>query len=25
VDDEIKAERVSTGVSAQTFCIVKSG
>ena len=25
VDGEIKAERVSTGVSAQTFCIVKSG
>jgi hypothetical protein len=25
VDDEIKAERDSTGVSAQTFCIVKSG
>ncbi len=25
VDGEIKAERVSSGVSAQTFCIVKSG
>lgn len=25
VDGEIKDERVSTGVSAQTFCIVKSG
>ena len=25
VDDVVKAERVSTGVSAQTFCIVKSG
>jgi hypothetical protein len=25
VDGEVKAERVSTGVSAQTFCIVKSG
>ena len=25
VDGELKAERVSTGVSAQTFCIVKSG
>jgi hypothetical protein len=25
VDDVIKDERVSTGVSAQTFCIVKSG
>jgi hypothetical protein len=24
VDDEIKAERTSTGVSAQTFCLVKS-
>ena len=25
VDGEVKDERVSTGVSAQTFCIVKSG
>lgn len=25
VDDVIKDERISTGVSAQTFCIVKSG
>jgi hypothetical protein len=25
VDDVVKDERVSTGVSAQTFCIVKSG
>ena len=25
VDDVVKDERISTGVSAQTFCIVKSG
>lgn len=25
VDDVLKDERISTGVSAQTFCIVKSG
>lgn len=25
VDDVVKAERVSTGISAQTYCIVKSG
>jgi hypothetical protein len=24
VDDEVKDERTSTGVTAQTFCLVKS-